>query len=222
MVSREQRAQAKRRQILDGARTVFLARGFAGAGTDAIAAEAGVSKQTLYAYFPTKEDLLVGAMRELVRELPVEALPEEALPAPDDAGQLRDALVDLVAGFSEAVMQPEYLGLMRVLITEAGRQPELAAAFTAAAPDRLLGHVRQLRRRAVRTGLLADVGDEDVHVRMLLGPLLMWAMVDGLLAAGSDPRPPHRDRLEALVDLWLRAAEVRTVTVGDSGGVGLP
>ncbi|MBD0354642.1 MAG: helix-turn-helix transcriptional regulator, partial [Rubrobacteraceae bacterium] len=53
------RARAKRDQILDGARRVFLRDGFAGASTDDIAAEAGVSKRTLYAYYPSKEDLFV-------------------------------------------------------------------------------------------------------------------------------------------------------------------
>jgi TetR/AcrR family transcriptional repressor of mexJK operon len=45
------RARAKRDQIREGAQRVFLERGFAGTSTDAIASEAGVSKQTLYAYY---------------------------------------------------------------------------------------------------------------------------------------------------------------------------
>ena len=57
------RAKAKRDQIRQGAQRVFLQRGFAGASTDAIASEAGVSKQTLYAYYPNKETLLSGVLR---------------------------------------------------------------------------------------------------------------------------------------------------------------
>src|SRR5215510_14292756 len=48
---------AKRRQIIEGARQVFLAQGFDGASMGKIAREAGVSKGTLYVYFASKEDL---------------------------------------------------------------------------------------------------------------------------------------------------------------------
>jgi TetR/AcrR family transcriptional repressor of mexJK operon len=64
------RGRAKRDQILTGARRVFLRDGFAGASTDAIAAEAGVSKRTLYAYYPSKEDLFVDVLRGLTIENP--------------------------------------------------------------------------------------------------------------------------------------------------------
>ena len=48
---------AKRRQIIAGARALFLAQGFDGASMDAIARKAGVSKGTLYVYFESKEQL---------------------------------------------------------------------------------------------------------------------------------------------------------------------
>ena len=62
------RARAKRDQILSGARLVFLGDGFAAASTDAIAAEAKVSKRTLYVYYPSKEDLFVDVLRKLTIE----------------------------------------------------------------------------------------------------------------------------------------------------------
>jgi hypothetical protein len=49
---------AKRRQIIEGARRVFLAQGFDAASMGAIARAAGVSKGTLYVYFENKERLL--------------------------------------------------------------------------------------------------------------------------------------------------------------------
>ena len=50
----DERAAAKRAQISAAARAVFLERGYAGASMDAVTAAAGVSKQTLYSYFPSK------------------------------------------------------------------------------------------------------------------------------------------------------------------------
>src|SRR3954468_10629927 len=55
---------AKRRQILDGARRVFLAEGFEGASMNDIAKAAGVSKGTLYVYFENKERLFAAILAE--------------------------------------------------------------------------------------------------------------------------------------------------------------
>src|SRR5579872_6188940 len=54
---------AKRRQIMDGARQVFLSAGFDGASMNDIARAAGVSKGTLYAYFDSKEALFEALIR---------------------------------------------------------------------------------------------------------------------------------------------------------------
>src|SRR5438094_10423122 len=53
----ERHDSAKRRQIMQGARLVFLAQGFDGASMGEIARQAGVSKGTLYVYFDSKEAL---------------------------------------------------------------------------------------------------------------------------------------------------------------------
>src|SRR5947199_6281998 len=54
----------KRRQIIDGARAVFLAQGFDAASMGEIARQAGVSKGTLYVYFDSKEELFAVVVRE--------------------------------------------------------------------------------------------------------------------------------------------------------------
>ena len=58
---------AKRRQIIDGARRVFLAQGFDAASMGEIAREAGVSKGTLYVYFKSKEELFEAIVEEQCR-----------------------------------------------------------------------------------------------------------------------------------------------------------
>jgi AcrR family transcriptional regulator len=59
---RQAQAQETRRHILEAARKLFMERGYAGATAEAIAAEAGVSAQTIYAIFKNKKRLLVGLM----------------------------------------------------------------------------------------------------------------------------------------------------------------
>src|SRR5690349_20862328 len=78
------RGDGKRQAILAAAETVFLRAGFAGASMDEIAADAGVSKQTVYSHFCTKKDLFIEAIARVsaavsapVREVvPAEAAPE--------------------------------------------------------------------------------------------------------------------------------------------------
>lgn len=66
---RERNRLRTRRDLLDAALRVFAAKGFAGAAVEAIAAEAGTSKVTLYAYFPSGRDDL---FRELYEEINTE------------------------------------------------------------------------------------------------------------------------------------------------------
>src|SRR2546423_13494696 len=82
------RAQQKREQILTAARRLFLQHGFADTSTEAIRIEAGVSKETLYRYYASKEELFTAVLRQLT----LEHLPrpgEEVLPPLGDraAGQ---------------------------------------------------------------------------------------------------------------------------------------
>lgn len=59
---RQAQANETRRQILEAARKLFMERGYAGATAEAVAAEAGVSAQTIYAIFKNKKKLLVSLM----------------------------------------------------------------------------------------------------------------------------------------------------------------
>src|SRR5215204_1625614 len=90
------RARAKLDQILSGARRVFLRDGFAAASTDAIAAEARVSKRTLYVYYPSKEELFADVMRKLTIENPqTRALESMEEMAPGSEEELRRDLLEL-------------------------------------------------------------------------------------------------------------------------------
>ncbi len=202
---REARAEAKRTQIVGGAQRLFLAQGYAAASTDAIAAEAGVSKQTLYAYFPSKEELLVAVLRRLISP----ASPDELMlfgldQSPADRVALRRVLIDLAERMIAAVMQSAYLALLRVIIAEAPRQPHLADLYRATVPERGLLAVTSLLARAAENGVVV-IADLDAAARLFIGALLTYALLDGLFVVDGPPRPPSSERIEAIVDLFLRA-----------------
>jgi TetR/AcrR family transcriptional regulator, mexJK operon transcriptional repressor len=199
------RARAKRDQIREGARRAFLDRGFSGASTDVIAAEAGVSKQTLYAYYPSKEDLLSDVLRDLIET----GGPQEGLAAAYGAPlrskeEVRRSLSSAAENLVAALMRPEYVALVRVVIAETPRQPHLGELFRSAVPERVLGGVAGLLRRAGEEGAIRPV-DTDAASRMFIGPLLTYVLMDGLFVGDGPPRPPAPERIEELVDLFVGA-----------------
>jgi TetR/AcrR family transcriptional repressor of mexJK operon len=198
------RARAKRDQIRAGAQRLFLERGFAGTSTDAIASEAGVSKQTLYVYYSSKEELLVDVMRHLIHENPQNRLPTVDEVSLGTSDEVRRALSSLAHGLIESIMQPDYLALIRVVIAETPRLPQLGSLFRSAVPERVLENVSTTLERAQTNGVIGAV-DADAASRMLVGALLTYAIYDGLLVGDSPPRPPALERVEAMVDLYMKA-----------------
>ncbi|HEY4383980.1 MAG TPA: TetR/AcrR family transcriptional regulator, partial [Ktedonobacteraceae bacterium] len=61
-----ERTLRKREQILTGARQLFLTRGYTGTSTDAIVKTIGISKETLYAYYPNKEALFAAVLQHVM------------------------------------------------------------------------------------------------------------------------------------------------------------
>ncbi|MEM8535283.1 MAG: TetR/AcrR family transcriptional regulator [Chloroflexota bacterium] len=203
--ARTTRKQLKRDQIRAGARRLFLEQGFAGASTDAIAAAASVSKQTLYVYYPTKEDLLADVLQHLLDGLPKDSFVALTDERPvDDPETLRLLLVDLAQRIINSIMQPDYIALMRVLIAEAPRLPQLGHLFTSTAPERAFRSIAILLREAHRSGVV-NIPDVDAATRLFIGPLLTYAILDGLFVPDGPPRPPAPERITALIDLFIHS-----------------
>jgi TetR/AcrR family transcriptional regulator, mexJK operon transcriptional repressor len=191
--------------IREAAQRLFLAHGFAGTTTDAITAAAGVSKETLYRYYPGKEAVFADVLGRLTLDRPGSS-PLDALVGadPTSAAALRRVLSDLAARVSAAMFQPDYLALVQITIAEASRFPDLGALFRKRVPERALAAVEDLLRRAQERGVIA-APDARAAAYLLLGPLVAHLVFDGLLAPGGEPRPPSPEELESLVDLVMNA-----------------
>jgi TetR/AcrR family transcriptional repressor of mexJK operon len=199
------RARAKRDQILAGARRVFLRDGFAAASTDAIAAEAKVSKRTLYVYYPSKEELFAGIMRELSLENPqTRALESMEEMTPGSEEELRRALLELANKIVATMMQPGYLALLRTTIADTHRFPQLGGLFRATVPERAMRSFAVFIERSRERGVVGSGVDGETAARMFVGPLLTYAVLDGLLAEGP-PRLPAQGMIEDIVDLYMKA-----------------
>lgn len=120
---------AKRRQIMEGARAEFLKSGFDGTSMNDIARTAGVSKGTLYVYFPSKEHLFEALIREEKR-LQVERMCAFFAESGDPAKDLRKLGIDLV----KMMCLPEKQAQVRTVIAICGRFPQLGRAFFESGP----------------------------------------------------------------------------------------
>jgi TetR/AcrR family transcriptional regulator, mexJK operon transcriptional repressor len=143
-------------QVLDGARTVFLRDGFGGASVDDIAREAGVSKATLYAYFPDKRLLFIEVVKMECRRQTDDA--EAAF----DGDQTVRAMLTIAAERIAAFHMSEFgQRMFRIIVGEGERFPGLAQEFYQYGPglihDRLVHHMR-----CYVEGKCLDIADLDL------------------------------------------------------------
>ena len=202
---RDSRARQTRERIRAAALRLFLQQGYQATSMDAIRVAADIaSKETLYRHYPSKEKLFIDVMGHLTMAQPGFSAMVVALPEPRDLSSLRQALTTLANEILALMRQPDYLPLMRILIAETARFPELGPLFFATVPQQGLGIITSLLRAAREHEVIAEA-EYEVVARALLGGLLTYA-VQGLLAA-EDETSASPDRADALVEIMLRAVE---------------
>lgn len=81
--------------------------------------------------------------------------------------------------------------------------PRLGSLFKSAVPEQVLGNVSEILRIARANGVVGEV-DPDSASRMFAGALLTYAILDGLLVGDGPPRPPAPDRVDSVVDLFMK------------------
>jgi TetR/AcrR family transcriptional repressor of mexJK operon len=140
---------AKRKAILEAAKTLFLSNGYDGSSMDAIAAEAGVSKLTVYSHFTDKERLFAEAVKSKCEE----QLPEFLFELNDNE-PVEQVLLHIGRGFSELINSRESVALHRVMVSLAAQGSTLSQVFYEAGPQRVLHGMAELLRQADQAGKL--------------------------------------------------------------------
>lgn len=135
--------------VLEGARTVFLRDGFDGASVDDIARAAGVSKATLYSYFPDKRVLFVEVAKRECRRQADEALELVSLTAPPGL-VLSEAARRIIDFFLSEFGQRVF----RICVAEADRFPELGQEFYESGPALVRDRIKAYLDLAVQRGEL--------------------------------------------------------------------
>jgi AcrR family transcriptional regulator len=120
---------AKRQQILEGARRCFLAQGFDGSSMNDIVMAAGVSKGTVYAYFPSKEKLFAAMVFEDKRRHA-----ERAVVLGDETRPVAEVLHEVALRLVSQFKTPDSLAYFRMVIAASAKFPEIGRSFYEAGP----------------------------------------------------------------------------------------
>ncbi|MFC5179857.1 TetR/AcrR family transcriptional regulator [Actinomadura harenae] len=193
----------KRRAILDAAFAVIGREGYAQAGVDVIAAEAGVAKATVYNHFGDKEALFrasFAAQAERVLTANLAALEVLA----DTGGDLRDLLEDVGRRLLECYCDERSWAVRRLLLAEHGQFPDLLDVTQSGVADRVLQTLADRFARLALAGRL-NLTDPELAAEQFTG--LLTGPVDRRTRFGT--RPLSEDGLRAgareAVDTFLRA-----------------
>ncbi|SMC53219.1 TetR/AcrR family transcriptional regulator [Primorskyibacter flagellatus] len=136
-------------QVLEGARTVFMADGFEGASVDDIARAAGVSKATLYSYFPDK--------RLLFMEVATTECCRQSDQAPQDidmSGPPQLVLDQVGRTFLRFITSKFGQQIFRLCVAEGDRFPDLAHAFYESGPMAMQRMIIEYFRQSIARGEL--------------------------------------------------------------------
>jgi AcrR family transcriptional regulator len=191
---------------MDAARRVFFSHGFVETSVDTIAAEAGVSKQTIYNHFGDKRALFL-AVISAVQEQAVAAAQDLAAPDVAESEDIEAALRQVARVMIRTALVPDIVALRRIVIAESARDPELLSAF--ARPRSAFDEVfTEGILERVRRGVL-DVDDPGVAARQFLILTVQESLMRSELGTRELAPPQIEQIINDGVQMWLRAYRVR-------------
>jgi AcrR family transcriptional regulator len=156
------RSEKARKAVLDAAAELLLARGLSAVSMDTVAERAGVSKATIYRWWPTKEALALDAL-----------FTEWAAASPDsrDTGSLRGDLLALLRPWARLASSRPYGRVIAALLTEVQTDPVFAAEYRHRVVEPRRDQARAIFRRAIERGEIPPDTKIEVALDLLYGPL---------------------------------------------------
>jgi len=190
----QRRAEARPDEVLDAAIELFMEKGFAATRVEEIARRAGLSKGTVYLYFPSKEAVLEGLVRRAI--LPVA---ESALGALDaHQGDPRIVITQVIRMLADRLSDPKTMAIPQIVLREVLGFPHLAQMYRREVLDRAIPALENLIRRGIDQGYLRPV-DPELTVRSVIGPI----MIHMVLAEVFEVTPQGGLQIDRLIDNHL-------------------
>jgi len=174
----ERRKEARPGELLDAALDLFVERGYAATRVEAVAARAGVSKGTLFLYFPSKEELFKAVVRENI----VGRFQRWSEEFETFEGSTADMVRYCYASWWEHIGATRASGITKLMLSEAGNFPEITRFYQ----QEVIQPGHQLVRRMLERGMACGefrVLDLDYAVYAVLAPLVFLVMGKHSMAA---------------------------------------
>jgi len=200
MAARSREANPKAEKILAGAGAVFFEHGFDGAAIDMVQQAAGVSKSTVYAYFPSKDALFIAVVRAECQKL-IAGIHGGKI----EARTPRDTLVRIGMRQFEAIFAPSVMALLRIVIAKASRFPNLGRMIREAGSAPL--H-QELADYLAEVSLRGELRVDEPHkaARHFIAMALHDVQMECLLGIRPTPDADEvREIVDAAVADFLRA-----------------
>jgi AcrR family transcriptional regulator len=192
------RKDARPAEIAHAALDVFVARGFAAARLDDIAAQAGISKGTLYLYFSSKEDLLKAAITDLF-QLNLDHV-EQAIDGHHGtmADMIKNAPIEALIDFLNSPVGR----LPKLMIAESGNFPDVIRHLFDTGISRALALYRKILARGIETGEFRPV-NIDATAEMIQSQLLFLAVWTHTIAPVTDHKIDQAQYIHNFIDVLL-------------------
>ncbi|MBO3458579.1 TetR/AcrR family transcriptional regulator C-terminal domain-containing protein [Aetokthonos hydrillicola Thurmond2011] len=199
----EQSFEGRRQQIIDGALEVFASKGFEKATNKDIATASGIrSPGLIYHYFKDKNDLL---QQVIEQRLPVLQLlshrEEEIMTKPPE-----DALTIFAKAFLQALEAPKSLALMKVLLSEAFRQPSIAEIINKIGPSRSIAFLTRYLEKQISAGVMKPI-DTGAAARCFVGSLIAYIITREVFLQPDVQRISAATMVATAVEVFLRGLE---------------
>ncbi|CAN7152898.1 TetR/AcrR family transcriptional regulator [Devosia sp. LjRoot3] len=188
------RAEARPDEMLDAALAVFAEKGFAATKVDEVARRAGVSKGTVYLYFPSKEALMEGIVRRAVAPIAERAVPDMA----QFEGDPRLPIAMLVHTLQNLLSDPNNLAVPRLILREIMNFPAIAELYRREVLGKVIPALTALVARGVASGQLRKI-DPEMTVRSIVGPIVAHVALSEVFGM----RPEEGLALDRLVENHL-------------------
>jgi AcrR family transcriptional regulator len=186
--SRRRLKEARPQQLLDAALMLFVEKGFAATRAEEVAQRAGVSKGTLYLYYPSKEELLKAVIREHLSS----RIAAGAAEAEKHRGPMADLLREVFSRWWLEVFDSPTAGVFKLIITEVRNFPDIAEFYVAEVIQPGEELIAGIVQRGIRSGEFEDL-DVPCVVHSLVLPMVMLCLHKHSLGAC----PGHHEDFDA-------------------------
>ncbi len=186
-------------EVLDAALSSFAAKGFAATRMEDIARGAGVSKGTLYLYYPSKEAIFEALVRTSLIPNIARAETQLAVPGTSASARLR-ILLQIVAGITA---NPRLAAIPKLVLAEAGNFPDMARFYRREVVARGLALLESLFRAGIEAGEFRAM-DPHLTARLFMAPVILGVLWQTTFAPVEDAPVPPATLLAMHADVFLR------------------